>query len=70
MRCACLQEVDSIGDNATRFKAMAILRALYPQAWLVFVGGFSAKTLFFNSGIFDEFIDIKDIRGGGFGIFK
>ena len=38
MRIGCLEEIHAIGDNATRFKALAILRALYPNDTVIFYG--------------------------------
>ena len=58
MRIGCLEEIHAIGDNATRFKALAILRALYPNDTVIFYGRKNVAKMFFHSNIFDEFVNI------------
>ena len=74
MRIGFLEEMYAIGDNATRFKALAILRGLYPNDTIIFYGRKNFAKMFFHSNVFDEFVDIDGWhldtqwrrRGGGF----
>ena len=59
MRIGCLEEIHAIGDNATRFKALAILRALYPNDTVIFYGRKNVAQMFFHSNVFDEFVNIE-----------
>lgn len=72
MKIGFLEEIDAIGDNATQFKALAILRALYPNDEIIFFGREGVARLFFHSKVFDRFINIKgwnlDNHNGGGGI--
>ena len=68
MRIGFLEEIHAIGDNATRFKALALLRALYPKATIIFYGREQFARIFFHSNVFDRFINIDDLNladGGG-----
>lgn len=60
MRIATLEEIGSIGDNATRFKALWLLRRLYPKAHITLFGCYVANALFAPSNIYDSFVNIED----------
>ena len=58
MKIGFLEEIHALGDNATRFKALAILHSLYPQDEIIFFGRENFARLFFHSGVFDKFVNI------------
>lgn len=74
LKIGFLEEIHAIGDNVTRFRALAILRSLYPSDEIIFFGRENFARLFFHSGVFDEFVNIDgwnlpEIWGGGFRYF-
>lgn len=62
LRIGVLNEIYSIGDNATRCRALIALRSLYPKAKIyLFATPFAAK-IFARSGLFDEFVEINELK--------
>lgn len=62
MRICVLNEIYSIGDNATRCRALIALRSLRPKAKIyLFATPFVAK-IFARSMFFDEFVETNELK--------